>query len=73
MVTDDRWVMVEAGTRESEERKCHRDEEPSKSSCSRLSLTFIPFKNWAWPEKIKDHSVEFISMACLASARLPAP
>lgn len=73
MVTEDRWVMVGAGARESEEHKCQRDEELSKSSCPRLSLTFIPFKNWAWPEKIKDHSVEFTSMACLASTHFPAP
>lgn len=73
MVTEDRWVMVGAGAKEAEERKYQRNEEPSKSSCPRLSFTFMPFENWAWPENIKDHSVEFISMACLVTAHLPAP
>lgn len=49
------------------------NEEPPESGCPRLSLTYIPFKNWAWPEEIKDHSVEFTPMACLATAHFPAP
>lgn len=68
----DRWVMVGAGARGSKEQRCQSDEEPSESSFPKVSLTFIPFKKWAWPEKIKDHCVEFISMACLATAHLSA-
>lgn len=46
--------------------------EPSKSGSLGLILSFIPFKNWAWPEQIKDHCVVFTPMACLATTHLPA-
>lgn len=42
MVIEDRWVMVGVGWRESEEQKCHRDEEASECNCPKVSLAFIP-------------------------------
>lgn len=50
MVTEDRWVMVETGVKGQRSKNNGTSGEPSKSSLLGLPLSFIPFKNWAWPE-----------------------
>lgn len=49
MVTEDRWVMVEVGVKGQWSKRMARVE-PSKSIPPGLNSSFIPFKNWAWPE-----------------------
>lgn len=48
MVTEDRWVMVEAGVKRQQSKG--KSEEPLDSGLPGLTLSFIPFKNWVWPE-----------------------
>lgn len=68
MVTEERWVMVEVGVKgqQRQERRVFR------FWLAWTHLEFYPFKSWAWPEQIKDPSVAFTTMACLATVHLPA-